>query len=198
MFVHLAQPGLFLLASGPRDIRLLSISVATVRFKAFNEKLQPSLPHVGAKSCPAVEGGAESQVNHQTLLALDLNSTDPLLIACTLEETRDHGPTPLATTVFPGAGAYGDMSLQEQERPGTGAAKSRIFQGQEHPYRTRCPSLFQHEDAQEPPQAPSSRINITDARFQEVTQMPANNDPHNDAEPKALGESHALAKLDPS
>ena len=40
------QLGLFLIASG---------------FEFFNEKLQPSLPPVGVKSCPAAEGGAKFQ-----------------------------------------------------------------------------------------------------------------------------------------
>ena len=43
----------------------------TVQLENFNEKRQPSLPPVGAKSGPAVEGGAKSQVKHLPLLALD-------------------------------------------------------------------------------------------------------------------------------
>ena len=52
-----------------------------VQFEIFNEKPQPSLPPVGINSGPAAEGGAKFQVNHPPLLALDPNSTDPLL-AC--------------------------------------------------------------------------------------------------------------------
>ena len=57
----------------------------TVQLKNVNEKRQPSLPPVGSKSGPAVEGGAKSQVKHLPVLALDLNFTDPLL-ACTMGE----------------------------------------------------------------------------------------------------------------
>ena len=52
----------------------------------LNEKLPPSHPPVGAKACPAAEGGAKFQVNHRPLLTLNSNSTDPLL-ACTMDET---------------------------------------------------------------------------------------------------------------
>ena len=93
MFFHLAQLGLFLLASGATGIRLLSTSFATIRFEIFNQKLQPSLPPVGVKSCQAAEGGPKFQVNHPPLLALDSNSTDPLL-ACTLDETMIAVKTP--------------------------------------------------------------------------------------------------------
>ena len=36
---------------------------------------------------PALEGGAKSQVKHLPFLALDLDSTDPLSLACTRDET---------------------------------------------------------------------------------------------------------------
>ena len=45
----------------------------------------PSLPPVGVKPCPAEVGGAKVQVYHLPVLALDSNTTDPLL-SCTLEE----------------------------------------------------------------------------------------------------------------
>ena len=57
----------------------------TKQLKVFIKKLPPTLPPVGTKTCPAVEGGARPQVNHLTLRALDLISTDPLP-ACTMEE----------------------------------------------------------------------------------------------------------------
>ena len=50
-------------------------------------KLPPTLPPVGTKTCPAVEGGARPQVTHPPSTALELNPTDPLL-ACNREETR--------------------------------------------------------------------------------------------------------------
>ena len=57
----------------------------TVPIENFHEKRQPSLPPVGTKSGPAVEGGAKSQVKNLPLLASDLDSTDPIL-ACTMGE----------------------------------------------------------------------------------------------------------------
>ena len=93
MFLHLAQLGLFLRAYGAKGSLLLSASFATVRFKIFNEKLQPSLPPVGVKSCPAADGGAKFQVNYPPLLASDSNSTDPL-IACTRDKTMIAVNTP--------------------------------------------------------------------------------------------------------
>ena len=77
MFFHLAQLGLFLRAYGAKGSLLLSASFATVRFKIFNEKLQPSLPPVGVKSCPEAEGGAKFQVNRPPLLALDRTPLTP-------------------------------------------------------------------------------------------------------------------------
>ena len=86
MFVHLAQIGLFPIASGAKESMLLSTSLAAVRVERYNEKMQPSLPPVGVKSRPAAEGGAKVQVNRPPLSALDVNSTDPLL-TCTMDET---------------------------------------------------------------------------------------------------------------
>ena len=49
-------------------------------------KLPPTLPPVGTKTSPAVEGGARPQVTHPPSTALELNPTDPLL-ACPRDET---------------------------------------------------------------------------------------------------------------
>ena len=54
---------------------------ATKQLKVFAKKQPPTLPPVGTKTCPAVEGGARTQVTHPPLMALELNPTDPLL-AC--------------------------------------------------------------------------------------------------------------------
>ena len=93
MFFHLAQLGLFLLASGAKDSLLLSASLTTVLSEIFNEKMQPSLASVGFKSCPAAEGGTKFQVNHPPVLTLDSSSTDPF-IACTMDVTMVAVKTP--------------------------------------------------------------------------------------------------------
>ena len=58
----------------------------TEQLKVFTKKLSPTLPPVGAKTCPAGEGGARPQVKHPPVLALELNPTAPFH-ACPQDET---------------------------------------------------------------------------------------------------------------
>ena len=117
--------------------------------------------------------------------------------------SQAHRPRHLAP---PRRGRPTTGSVRKREHSGAGAARSRTLQEQGSPYRSRRPSLAQYEEAQALPQAPPSRLNITNARFQaigresktqgrirgsthgrEVARALVLDGPDTDAEPKVLG-----------
>ena len=83
------------------------------QLKVFTKKLPPTLPPVGTKTCPAVEGGARPQVTHPPLMALKSNPTD-LFLAYPRDDTLSAAKTQSSTA---GALSLAPTSSPAQDRP---------------------------------------------------------------------------------